>query len=130
MTVRQARPRNKVWLAGVMGAGGLVAMLELLLWAPDVEAQPRLKSPRIVVVSMPGSGNPAVDAYARTCSYCHDHGVGPDLRAAAPPPEAVIMFVRKGFGPMPAFRPSEIGNADLSALAKMIAARQLPSVMR
>ncbi len=65
--------------------------------------------------------------YAKTCGYCHGHNVGPVIRGRALPAEAIEMIVRHGQGAMPAFKPTEISPAELSALAKWIAASKADS---
>jgi len=104
------------------------AFLYLFPWAFDNQAEPGVAGPAIPVISMVNTGQPPLDAYARTCSYCHDRGIGPDLRAVPLDTATVQMFVRHGSGPMPAFRASEISDNDLAALAKMIADKHLPAV--
>jgi mono/diheme cytochrome c family protein len=58
--------------------------------------------------------------YATTCGYCHGHNVGPVIRGRQLPAETVTDFVRRGNGAMPAFRPTEISNEELKALATWI----------
>lgn len=65
--------------------------------------------------------------YAKTCGYCHGHNVGPVIRGRGLPAEAVELIVRHGQGAMPAFKPTEISPAELSALAKWIAASKADS---
>lgn len=55
--------------------------------------------------------------YAGTCGYCHGHNVGPVILGRKLPAEMVKMMVRSGPHGMPAFRPSEISEAELAALA-------------
>lgn len=55
--------------------------------------------------------------YARTCGYCHGHNVAPIIRGRNLPPAVTIAMVRAGQGAMPAFKPTEITNAELEALA-------------
>jgi mono/diheme cytochrome c family protein len=55
--------------------------------------------------------------YARTCGYCHGTNVGPIIRGRKLPPEAIAYMVRHGQGAMPAFRPTEITDAELKALS-------------
>lgn len=80
-----------------------------------------------VLAAQPGSANGANDVprdperiYRTTCGYCHGHNVGPIIRGRALPPEAIEIFVRNGNGAMPAFRPTEISPAELTALARWI----------
>lgn len=116
-------------LLGLMLAGFL-AFLHFFPWAFDNQAEPGVEGPAIPVISMTTRGDPALDAYARTCSYCHDYAIGPDLRGTALDAESIKMMVRYGNGPMPAFRESEIADKDLDALAKIIAGKKLPQVTR
>ncbi|WP_336977703.1 cytochrome c [Altererythrobacter fulvus] len=60
--------------------------------------------------------------YRSTCGYCHGHNVGPIIRGRALPPGAIEAMVRSGNGAMPAFRPTEITNEELAALARWISA--------
>lgn len=57
------------------------------------------------------------NVYASTCGYCHGHNVGPVILGRKLPAEMVKMMVRSGPHGMPAFRPSEISEAELAALA-------------
>lgn len=65
--------------------------------------------------------------YARTCAYCHAAGVAPSIRGRGLPVEGVITYVRSGPRGMPAFRPTEITNAELAALAKWISVSKADS---
>lgn len=58
--------------------------------------------------------------YARTCGYCHGHNVGPVIRGRGLPADAIVYMVRHGQGAMPAFRPTEISDAELKALSAWI----------
>ncbi len=58
--------------------------------------------------------------YSSTCGYCHGHNVGPIIRGRGLPVETIEYFVRHGNGAMPAFRPTEISNTELKALAQWI----------
>ena len=60
--------------------------------------------------------------YATTCGYCHGHDVGPIIRGRQLPAAAITDFVRRGYGAMPAFRPTEITNDELKGLASWVAA--------
>jgi mono/diheme cytochrome c family protein len=59
--------------------------------------------------------------YTRTCGYCHGKNVGPVILGRGLPREAIIAMARNGKGAMPAFRPTEISDADLAALGDWIA---------
>jgi mono/diheme cytochrome c family protein len=58
--------------------------------------------------------------YSRTCGYCHGANVGPVILGLNIPPEAIQTVVRSGMGAMPAFRPTEISDADLKRLSEWI----------
>ena len=58
--------------------------------------------------------------YGRTCGYCHGANVGPVLLGRGLPADAVKAIARMGMGTMPAFRPTEINDAELDALARWI----------
>lgn len=60
--------------------------------------------------------------YATTCGYCHGHNIGPVLKGRHLPAQAVQQFVRRGQGAMPAFRQTEISDAELAALATWLEA--------
>jgi len=72
----------------------------------------------------PGDAAPASRSpekiYRSTCGYCHGAHVGPIIRGRALPPEMIFQFVRTGPGPMPAFRQTEITDAELKSLAQWI----------
>jgi mono/diheme cytochrome c family protein len=68
----------------------------------------------------PASGRAPEAIYAGNCGYCHGHNVGPIIRGRKLPPQLVEYMVRNGNGAMPAFRPTEISPAELSALARWI----------
>lgn len=58
--------------------------------------------------------------YRSACIYCHETGVAPVLKARRLPFEYVRDRVRNGFGPMPAFKPSEIDVHELEQLARWL----------
>jgi mono/diheme cytochrome c family protein len=60
--------------------------------------------------------------YAKTCGYCHGKNIGPVIRGRGLPADAIKRQVRHGQNGMPAFRPTEITNSELDALAKWISA--------
>jgi mono/diheme cytochrome c family protein len=61
--------------------------------------------------------------YDSSCTFCHDTGVGPDLKGAGWPKEYVALRLRLGFKAMPAFKPSEISDREIEALAAWLAAQ-------
>ena len=60
--------------------------------------------------------------YATVCGYCHGHNVGPIIRGRNISPPVIAAMVRSGNGAMPAFKPTEISDAELAALARWIQA--------
>jgi mono/diheme cytochrome c family protein len=58
--------------------------------------------------------------YAKTCAYCHGANIGPVIRGRGLSAETIKAMVRSGPNGMPAFRPTEITNSELDALAKWI----------
>ena len=73
-----------------------------------------------------GEWRDAQHLYASSCTFCHDTGVGPNLRGVGWPKEYVAVRVRMGYQAMPAFKPSEISAADIEALAAWLAEQPLP----
>jgi len=63
---------------------------------------------------------PPEKIYRSTCGYCHGAHVGPIIRGRSLPPEFVSQMVRTGPNAMPAFRPTEISDAELTSLAQWI----------
>lgn len=57
------------------------------------------------------------EIYSQTCGYCHGVNVGPVIRGRNLPPALTKAFVRMGPNAMPAFRETEITDAELDALA-------------
>ncbi|MFC4255165.1 c-type cytochrome [Croceibacterium xixiisoli] len=90
-------------MAGVamLGAGGMTALSA----AAQQTAEP-VREPQFI--------------YERTCGYCHGHNVGPVIRGRKLPAAVISSFVRSGNGAMPAFKPTEISDAELSGLARWI----------
>jgi mono/diheme cytochrome c family protein len=60
--------------------------------------------------------------YAKVCGYCHGRNVGPIILGRQLPVDAIKQIARHGQNGMPAFRPTEVTNAELDALAKWISA--------
>lgn len=58
--------------------------------------------------------------YAKVCGYCHGRNIGPILLGRKLPVDMITLVVREGRNGMPAFRPTEVSNAELAALAKWI----------
>lgn len=105
----------------------------------SVAAQ-QAERPRIIPADLPGK-----QVFAAQCAPCHGAGRGDDgshrlpgtealarkyqgalpgeleLRSDLPAP-VLRLFVRRGAGGMPAFRPSELSDADIAAIADYLAA--------
>ncbi|NMG53838.1 c-type cytochrome [Aromatoleum aromaticum] len=60
------------------------------------------------------------EVYQKVCRYCHEANVGPALKGRELPAEYVQRVVRMGNRAMPAFRPSEIDDALLAEVARLI----------
>lgn len=58
--------------------------------------------------------------YQKTCKYCHEAGVGPELRSRLLPAVYTTQVVRHGNRAMPAFRPTEISEQELERVAAFI----------
>lgn len=74
-----------------------------------------------------GQWRDAKQMYAHTCAYCHGAGVAVELRGRGLPPEYIASVIRNGLRAMPAFRPSDFNDADIAALAEMIATSPAPA---
>lgn len=59
------------------------------------------------------------EAYDKVCAYCHETGVGPEIRSRNAPKEWTSI-VRNGDRAMPPFRRSEIDDATLIKLMEYI----------
>ena len=58
--------------------------------------------------------------YQKVCQYCHETGIGPELKSRKLPAIYTTHIVRNGFRAMPAFRPTEIGDQELERVASFI----------
>lgn len=96
-----------------------IPALGFLATAGSSQTRPALPVP---VLSAPirAGDSPGTQVYARTCAYCHDHGVGPVIKGRELDPAAIRLMVRHGAFGMPAFRPTEITDPELEAVAKML----------
>jgi len=70
--------------------------------------------------------------YVKICSNCHETGVGPVIKARPLatnddrlPPEYFEFTVRNGKLAMPAFRVTDINDAELRKLAEVLSASQV-----
>lgn len=74
-----------------------------------------------------GQWRDAQQMYAQTCAYCHGAGVAVELRGSGLSPAYIAAVIRNGSRAMPAFRPSDFNDADIAALAEMIATSPPPA---
>lgn len=58
--------------------------------------------------------------YAKVCGYCHGKNVGPIILGRKLHTDMIKAVTRHGRNGMPAFRPTEVTNAELDALAVWI----------
>ncbi len=88
----------------------LPALLALAIVAPAAQAERK-----------------AQQVWADTCAYCHVNGIGPALLGRHLPQATVQALARYGSRQMPAFRNSEISDAELAALADWISQQPAPT---
>lgn len=69
-----------------------------------------------------GSGNwrDGKEVYDKACGYCHEKGIGPEIKGLGRLPADVRKAVRAGKNAMPAFRATEIDDASLAKVAEYI----------
>lgn len=90
-----------------LGAALVCAGIGGAAWAAHhEEAEPATRAPQTT--------------YAEVCGFCHGRNVGPVIRGRGLPASAIKIFVRTGPNAMPAFRPTEISDAELDALANWL----------
>jgi mono/diheme cytochrome c family protein len=58
--------------------------------------------------------------YAKVCGYCHGRNIGPIILGRKLDTDMIKSVARHGRNGMPAFRPTEVTNAELDALATWI----------
>lgn len=58
--------------------------------------------------------------YEKICRHCHEMGVGPAIKGRQLPTQYIERVVRFGNRAMPSFRPSEIDDAALGEVARLI----------
>lgn len=58
--------------------------------------------------------------YEKTCIYCHEAGIGPELKGRQLPPEFFAIIVRSGLRAMPAFPQTHISDATLKELGQYL----------
>lgn len=60
------------------------------------------------------------EIYNKVCAYCHEANVGPVLTGRNLMPDYIKSVVRNGNRAMPAFRESEINEAALAGVVKLV----------
>lgn len=129
-------PFRRIWkLSGiglvVLSAIGGGAFLAMFPWALETTAIEGVEGPKIPLITFASAnGDIGAMAYGRACGYCHDTNIAPNLRGRELDPEAVKYFARHGSRAMPAFRNTDISDAELNAIAALIAANKLPEQSR
>jgi mono/diheme cytochrome c family protein len=73
-----------------------------------------------------GTWNSGEQVYEKACGHCHEIGVGPVLKGRELPPETFTTIARQGLVRMPAFRPSEIDDQALTAVAQYLSTAPAP----
>jgi mono/diheme cytochrome c family protein len=73
-----------------------------------------------VMADAKGQWKDGKEAYEKICGYCHDKGIGPQIKGLGIRAEDIIKTVRSGNKAMPAFRQTEIDDATLSKVAEYI----------
>lgn len=67
-----------------------------------------------------GKWRNAQEVYDKVCRYCHEANVGPVITGRNLPPDYIKNVVRNGNRAMPAFRASEINDATLAEVVKLV----------
>ncbi|MBI5899220.1 MAG: cytochrome c [Rhodocyclales bacterium] len=60
------------------------------------------------------------EIYNKVCAYCHEANVGPVITGRNLMPDYIKSVVRNGNRAMPAFRESEINEAALAGVVKLV----------
>ncbi|MFO7578669.1 MAG: cytochrome c [Nitrosomonas halophila] len=58
--------------------------------------------------------------YAKICGYCHEVGIGPNIKDRQLPPEYIHYIVRRGLRAMPAFPEPYISDEELKQIGRFI----------
>ena len=76
------------------------------------------------VAALVAAGQASADStgkwQSKVCGYCHEANVGPVITGRNLMPEYISAIVRNGNRAMPAFRESEINDAALAGVAKLV----------
>lgn len=84
----------------------LLALLGATIFVPVSRAEDAARKPEQI--------------YQAVCRYCHETGLGPQLKARQLPAAYVTHVVRHGQRAMPAFRSTEISDTELQRIAAFI----------
>ncbi len=60
------------------------------------------------------------EIYDKVCAHCHEHNVGPVITGRNLMPDYIKSVVRNGNRAMPAFRETEINEAALAGVIKLV----------
>lgn len=93
-------------LLSIIPALGVVAIVSLVATSAQADESAKWKN--------------GAQVYQKTCSYCHDTGIGPVIKGRELPIDYVKQVVRNGLQAMPAFRVSEFDDMLLADLANII----------
>jgi len=86
-----------------------------------------LVTPTLASAQSAGQWRGPEHIWGASCGYCHDEGVGPQLRGRKLPAELIPPVVRQGLPGMPSFHPSEIDERELASLARWITRSPAPA---
>ena len=114
--MRRSIPEGRTFLARPVAA--LLHVIGALLGA--------MLLPALAEAQAAGGWRDAQQMFDATCGYCHGAGVAAELRGRELTAEYIGVFIRNGFRGMPAFRPSDFSDADIAALAAMLAGSPKP----
>lgn len=67
-----------------------------------------------------GKWQDSQEIYNKVCGYCHEANVGPVITGRNLMPDYIAKVVRNGNRAMPAFRESEINEAALAGVVKLV----------
>lgn len=133
MTVNQTR-RNLAGLA--FFAGAVICAVSAISQsapqsapqpAPQAAPQPAAQPDRRAQVA--GRWKDPDEVYDKVCKFCHDTGIGPELKGRKYPSQLTIDMVRVGPGAMPAFRGTDIDDAMLKRLGEILEKSTEPDPM-
>lgn len=77
-----------------------------------------------------GKWQSSQEIYNKVCGYCHEANVGPVITGRNLMPEYIHAIVRNGNRAMPAFRESEINDAALAGVVKLVSTSPAPAAKK